>query len=120
MKKIFILSSVLVLLFFSYSCTKEQGAIRDTSCDGVVVKYSTDIEPLIKNSGCSSSSSCHFIGSPPGDFTSYEGIKEKVDNGTFRKRVIEGNPSFMPPAGPLPDSSIKLLDCWMKAGAPNN
>lgn len=120
MKKIYLVMSLVLLGVVFHSCTKDQGKIRDTSCDGVEVKYSTDIEPLIKNSGCSSSFSCHFVGSPPGDFTTYEGIKEKVDNGTLRKRVIDGDPSFMPPTGPLPDSLIKLLDCWMKAGAPNN
>lgn len=120
---IIFISTVILLL---HSCTKDQGrtpgtpGIPDTYCDSVVMSYSVNIGPLIQNSGCSGSSSCHFIGSPQGDFTAYEGLKEKVDNGSLRKRVFEGNPSFMPPAGILPDSSLKMLDCWIKSGAPNN
>lgn len=107
-----------------YSCTKDQGKIRDTSCDSLLIKYLTDIQPIIQSNGCAGSISCHFIGSKAGDFTDYAGISTKADaplgNGSLRKRIVNGYPPVMPPSGALPDSMIKKFDCWLKDGAPDN
>jgi hypothetical protein len=66
-------------------------------------------------------SGCHVSGGTgPTDFTAYAGIKTDADNGTLKKRMIDGNPSFMPTSGKLPDSTLNKVQCWLDNGAPNN
>lgn len=115
----------LVVILFIYSCTKDVGQnitlaptkqpVSANSCD--TVKFSAHILPII-NSNCLS---CHS-GSGPGNgnFTSYSGIKQKVDNGSFKARVVDLLPSPMPQGGALPTQQIAIIKCWLDNGAPNN
>jgi len=110
---------LFILLIQIISCKKDKGKIPITSqsfCDSLQVKYSVHIQPVIQ-SQCAISG-CHTSGASMGDFTTYSGVKAKVDNGSFENRVL--TLSNMPPVGPLPDSTKKKIDCWLKAGAPNN
>jgi hypothetical protein len=119
------LLSALVLgsLFVAGSCTKDIGPdpalIPKTVniCDSV--KFSTTIKPII-DANCATSG-CHEPGgSGPGDFTSFADISLKVQNGSFKARVIDGVPGFMPATGRLPQADIDKITCWLNAGAPNN
>lgn len=85
-------------------------------CDSI--KFSADVNPII-TANCNTPG-CHDTGSGNGDFTTYTGIKAKVDNGTFKARVMDGNPTFMPASGALPADQIAKLKCWLDKGAPNN
>jgi hypothetical protein len=87
-----------------------------TDCDKIT--YSKDIEPIITNS-CALTG-CHIPNGTGSDFTTFDGVKEAADNGSLKKRMIDGNPSFMPPAGKLPQSDLDKVICWLNAGAPNN
>lgn len=105
------------------ACTKDIGINPDlqpkslTECDSVT--FSDSIQPIIL-ANCATSG-CHDIGSLNGDFTTYAGVKVKVDNGSFQTRVIDGGgPTPMPPTGLLPGPEINKLKCWLAAGAPNN
>ncbi len=118
---------LLILVLCIFSCTKDKGKVSAKSksmCDGLNVKFSTDINPIIQ-SKCAIPG-CHGSGSSYGDFETnpHMGVSVKADaplgNGSFRKRVIEGDPSFMPTSGPLSDLELEKIDCWLKAGAPNN
>lgn len=110
-----------LLLFISFaiiiiSCNKDVLPIKVTPvtlCDTVNSDYTTDISPLINNS-CNLSG-CHGMGSSNGDFTTYNGVKAKVNSGAFENRVI--TIKDMPPGG-LPDSSFYKLKCWIERGAP--
>lgn len=108
-------------LFILASCTKDVGpdpALQaPDSCDSV--KFSTMIKPIIEAS-CSTSG-CHD-GSPsvPGNFTGFTDISLSVQNGSFKKRVVDGSPNFMPSSGRLPQADIDKITCWLNAGAPNN
>lgn len=114
---------IFILFAFSLcACTKEIGKNLDlipsspvSSCD--TVKFAAHILPII-NSNCLS---CHS-GSGPGNgnFTSYSGIKQKVDNGSFKARVVDLLPTPMPQGGALPAQQIALIKCWLDNGAPNN
>jgi len=84
------------------------------SCTGVT--FSQDIRPII-NSRCATYG-CHVAGFPQGDFTFYSVIKAKVDNGSFRLRVIETN--SMPPLNPLSENDRGKIHCWLEGGALNN
>lgn len=110
-------------LFFVSSCSKDVGAdpaLQPTTsnvCDSV--KFSSTIKPII-DASCATPG-CHVPGgSGPGDFTNFTDITLKVQNGSFKTRVIDGTPSFMPSTGRLPDAQIDQIKCWLAAGAPNN
>jgi len=102
-------------ILFHFSCSKDVGRVKSSLCDSLDVKYSVDIAPIMIN--CSTPG-CHDGTSAPGNFTTYAGVKAKVDEGKMKSRVLIIKD--MPPAGPLPDSLLQKLDCWIKNGAPNN
>lgn len=88
------------------------------SCENLDVHYARDVQPII--AGSCSVTGCHNAGSLTGDFTTYAGLKTKVDNGSFRLRVLDLK--IMPPVSqpPLTEKQLKQLLCWIEAGAPEN
>lgn len=113
MKKYFIL---LVSTALISSCEYKKGqapkpieVVVAGACDSV--KYSVDIQPIL-NTYCTG---CHSA-SP--DFTNYVGTKLKVDDGTFKNRVI--TLKDMPLDGPLSQANLDKIQCWLDKGAPNN
>ncbi|HEX8515373.1 MAG TPA: hypothetical protein VF868_04180 [Bacteroidia bacterium] len=117
MKKTLILLSAFGLIA---SCTFDKGEIpvkeAAGECDSTV-SYSTQIAPLM-TTYCNG---CHISGgSGNGDFTTYAGLKQKVDNGSAHNRVVVVKD--MPvPGSPTPSAEErKLIDCWIKQGAPDN
>ena len=95
-----------------------QGAPNNTcdTCDSTDFTYSGKVS-LIIEANCATSISCHGAGSV-NDYTTYEGLKDKVDNGTFELRVLRN--LNMPPAAPLPECDRIILQKWLDSGAPNN
>lgn len=123
MTKKFFFSVYLCAFFLVYfSCTKEKGklpsapGVTQSLCDSLNVKFSTDINPLIQSNcaipGCHDASSAGGFDFTPG--------YSAMDTARIRARVLDGNPSFMPPGNPLPTSERQKIECWLKAGAPNN
>ncbi len=111
--------AVILSLLFLASCynDNEEELYGLIDCNPLDVSYSKDIEPLI-NSSCAISG-CHVQGgSGTGIFANYENVKAKVDDGSFRQRVIVQKD--MPPSSPLSDCQIKYIESWLNAGAPNN
>jgi len=85
-----------------------------------VVSFSQRVKPILSQN-CNSSG-CHGAGAGAGrgNFTDYQGVKRKVDNGSFERRVlVQQN---MPPNSRAPLSQAELNDIrsWINAGAPNN
>jgi len=112
-----VLSMLGIALVF-FACRRDIGldpALQPgANCDSVT--YATHIQPIIMNQ-CATAG-CHDAGSPNGDYTTYAGVKQKVDNHTFRDRVVtQGD---MPPTAPLPPHQVELIKCWLGKGAPNN
>ena len=114
---------LLLLIGISYSsCVKEVGRVVPSDaniCDSLDIKYSTDIQALVQNN-CALSG-CHngAAGAPyPNDLTDFATLKTVADNGRITVRVI--NEKTMPTTGPLPDSLIQKLRCWIEGGALNN
>jgi hypothetical protein len=63
-------------------------------------------------------SGCHVSGFQPGDFTQYETLKKKADDGKIQLMVFSlGN---MPPENKLSSSEKSMLQCWLNAGAEKN
>ncbi|MDN5201378.1 hypothetical protein QQ008_08395 [Fulvivirgaceae bacterium BMA10] len=97
----------------------EQGGLNNfcNACDENNFTFSGAVNAIIEKN-CGNTVSCHGSGSTNGDYTSYAGIKSKVDNGSFEQRVLTiGN---MPPALPLQDCEMTILRKWLDDGALNN
>jgi uncharacterized membrane protein len=116
MKKIILLFSVGVVSV--YSCTYKKGDVVPSveKCDSV--SYVSEIRS-ITTTYCQPihGSGCHEAGSAVGDYSTYSGLKAKVDNGSLYNRVVDSR--TMPPAG-LTDDNVKKINCWLKQGALNN
>jgi hypothetical protein len=113
MKKIFFL--LLVGLGIIAACKKKDD-LNNLDCSKISSGYASNIKPIIE--GNCLSSGCHNSGSKNGDFTTYEAIKIKVDNGSFNSRVIQEKD--MPLSGSLSIDQLKKIKCWLNSGAPNN
>lgn len=81
-------------------------------------KFAADVLPIMQTQ-CALGG-CHDAASGRTDLSGYAGAKSIVDNGNMKNRVMNGNPSFMPASGKLPDASINAIQCWMDNGALNN
>ena len=116
------MKKTLVLILFGlslYSCynDNEEELYGPVSCDVSAVSYTNDVLPII-NASCATSG-CHVSGGTgPGDFSNYNDLKGKVDNGSFENRVlVQKN---MPPSTPLSDCELAILQAWLDNGAPND
>ncbi len=108
------------------SCDKKVGKVPEkkvvvvtpSTCDSST--FSQKISPIISNS-CTTSG-CHDSGSGNGDFTSYSGLKVKVDNGSLKTRVFDTPDNPMPPTGNgvLSNQQLTYIKCWLDNGAKNN
>lgn len=110
---------VFALFLTTLSCynDKEDVIYGKATCDPINASFAEDISPIISNS-CSTVG-CHIQGgSGNGIFENYEGVKAKVDNGSFKKRVLEDKD--MPPSGSLSECQLEFISAWLEAGALNN
>lgn len=112
--------SVFFAAILICSCTKDKGSLPGgiilSGCDSLNVTYSAVIKPII-NTKCAIAG-CHVSTFASANYTSYAGVKEKVDNGSFNNRVfVKGD---MPLSGSLSDDERKKIKCWLEAGAPDN
>ena len=116
-RRFFIFSSALTLIFCSvlivHSCKKDT---LTPVCDGSNLTYNSGINTII-NTSCLGSS-CHTTSNSRGDFTTYAGLKPKLDNGTFKKRVLEKQ--SMPKGSTLTQDEINKIQCWADNNYPEN
>ncbi len=106
----------VIAVVFCLSCTKDIGYIP--FCDKTPSNYNTVLKPVILQK-CSQGY-CHHDGAFMGDFTTYAGLKEKIDKGTFKLQVFDNK--VMPPSfsEQLTDDELKKIKCWLDDGAPEN
>lgn len=83
-------------------------------CATVPARFAADVLPLIQEK-CATV--CHnaFTTNAGGPFTNYAQIKAKAD---LIKFMVETRQ--MPQTGSLTDAQIKVISCWVNAGAENN
>lgn len=122
------------LLLFFFSCADrnmKDYAPKVIPEEGKEVSFTKDINPIIQNKCVD----CHKSGSnnpnSPMDyfFTTYEGVKIKVDEryeGSSRSKLLDriksSDPSFRMPylLDPLTEEQIATIESWVKQGAKNN
>lgn len=94
---------LLTILF----CCEEK---IDPFCDGSRPAYASDIKPIIDRH-CTS---CHGSGSR--NFKTYDGLKRYLDNGKFRRLVLEKQ--TMPKGKNLSQEELNKVQCWADSGFP--
>ena len=112
---------LLMIAVGSSSCyfDKEETLYPSISnCDSTQFTYNATIAPMLQTR-CGNAA-CHGAGSPFGDFSTYNGLMAKVNNGSFKSRVIDQK--NMPPMGSptLSACDYSKISKWLNAGAPNN
>jgi hypothetical protein len=100
--------------FFSSCLFEKSDAPSIDPCSSIT--YSKNVVPII-NTHCAINA-CHVAGFAQGDFTSYDILFSKVENGSFQLRVFELR--IMPPNDSLNDEELATLQCWINNGALND
>ena len=96
-------------------------------CDVIVATYNTNVKEIIDLT-CAYSG-CHIEGgSVPGNYSTYEGLTNVIQDGKFVSRVIDSqsNPSIgMPPnkeiypasqQDDLSPDQMEIIQCWIDSG----
>lgn len=123
---------VIAFMIFNNACRHDknefiQPAIPDTLQIDSSVSYLNDIKPLLITYCLGDGvQKCHVTNTNQGangDFSTYVGLKDKVDNGSLEQRAIISKD--MPPpstTGPatLAAADLHILKSWIAIGAPNN
>lgn len=114
-------AAFLLLLSLSTGCyyDNEQDlyGIDPNACDTSVVKYSTFIQPLLKDKCLS----CHAPGGvqESSPLHTYEFVKLYAQSGLLVGRTNDTN-SPMPQSGLLPTCDRDKIRAWVNRGAPND
>jgi hypothetical protein len=123
-----------LLLLLGWSCTfhNVDDDVKPVQivdpCDTMAVSFADTIFPIFtKYCSNNANGDCHWTGAPTSkpDYTTYAGIKLKVDQGRIQARLFDHNPSAMPPSYSLGPKEVSacdqtLITRWIGAGAPNN
>lgn len=83
-------------------------------CDTLNISYQNTVKKIIDDNCVA----CHNQNAAYGDFTTYNGLKPKLESGFFRSRVLRDKD--MPPSGPLPQNILDDLSCWLDNNYPEN
>jgi uncharacterized membrane protein len=108
------LNCILIISLFLFSCSKSEEPVSNTCAS--TVTYTSGVGAIISKS-CAIAG-CHVTGGAGnGVLTTLAGVKTKVDNGSFKTRVLDKKD--MPPAGStqLSTAELELLQCWLTNGA---
>jgi hypothetical protein len=111
-KVLFFFSLTFFVCFWFVSCLKDK-ASSEYVCDFHEVNFSENILPIM-TANCTGSG-CHDGSSYLGNFSKYEDIKIRADNGNLYLMVIEKR--SMPPDKSLAETDIDLIRCWIEKGA---
>ncbi len=85
------------------------------NCDISNLSYDLVIKPII-DSNCAISG-CHVSGTGRKDLSSYQGVKDVVDDGRLNQHVVVSKD--MPPSGPLSTCNIAKIEAWIQDGGPS-
>lgn len=114
MTKTSLLTAAIIISLSSCYYDVESELYQNQVCNTpATIDYATDVAPVI--AAACGTPSCHATGGTgTGNFETYEGVKAKVDDGSFEDRTfVQKN---MPPT-PLNTCDLELLQAWVAAGA---
>ncbi len=133
MKKTLLFFALVFILGFltttSQSCSKKLPAdTLPAACDTLTISYNSGIADII-NRSCAYSG-CHINGDVPGDFSTYQGMKSRLENGAIFDRVITQKdnserrmpPTYAPAGYPteLTPGELDMIHCWIADNYPEN
>jgi hypothetical protein len=105
------------LLVFSSCYYDVEETLYPGFCNTQQVTYEGVIKPLVELR-CNAPA-CHVPGGDgEGDFSTYAGLKAKVDDGSVEEQVIVLGE--MPPSGGLSSCEMDQLQIWINDGAPED
>lgn len=112
--------SLICILQMISSCTKDKPneVTGINPCD--TTYFALTIRPIITTKCMGNNAGCHIAGgSGSGDFSKYIQLKDKVDQGAFKDRVltIKDMPPSTTPLPVLSDAERTLLEDWADNGA---
>jgi hypothetical protein len=112
--------NIAIVLITGFSCLviscKETPPVEELVCESEeTISYQEKIIPVLEAS-CNIQG-CHSSGFGSGDFTHYNGVLDKVNDGSLFLRLENGS---MPPITPLSSEQLQLIVCWIANGSPNN
>lgn len=126
MKKIIVIA--VVVLSLSMACDNIVLPPAE-GCDISAASYETNVKPIIDLT-CAYSGCHNGGGNAPGNYTSYQGLKSIIEDGSFINRVIDlqDNPSRgMPPdmtvypesqQDDLSPDQMEIIQCWIDSNFP--
>jgi hypothetical protein len=82
------------------------------NCDVSNLSYDLVIKPII-DSNCAISG-CHVSGTGRKDLSTYQGVKDVVDDGRLNQNVVVEK--TMPPSGALSTCNIAKIEAWIQDG----
>lgn len=116
MKYFFIIAPSIAIITTAFISSCKKNKKLTPSCDGSNPKYNSEIKAIIDNN-CTGST-CHASGSPYGNFTTYQGLKPYLDNGLFKRDVLDQQ--IMPKNKNLSQSELNKIQCWVNNNYPEN
>ena len=115
--------SVIFVILLLQSCLSEKlpEPMVSELCDTIDASYVASLKDII-DKNCAYSG-CHIAGFPTGDFTSYEGLQSRINNGKVKARVQdlrEMPPNYAPVGKPkeLTAEELEIFNCWISSGYP--
>lgn len=115
-KFLFFAFAYCILLLNGCYYDNQEVLYPNSFCDTVNTTYANTIEPIIQ--GNCAVPGCHVTGGTgTGDFTQFNTVLEKVNNGSLLTLIKAGT---MPPSAPLRSCQIAQIEKWIANGAQNN
>ncbi|SKC04607.1 hypothetical protein [Chryseobacterium balustinum] len=113
MNKIIYIAGLFIFVTSCESRTYEE--ISDNTPITTVVKYESDLKPIIENNCINCHSSTSFK-----PFVNYNQVKDNIDNIINRIQRPSGDPLRMPQGGSLSSNQINLFVKWKADGLIEN
>ena len=112
-KYFFLLACSCALLTSCYYDVEAE--LYNNTCDvPAAPTYTADVQSIVTNK-CATSG-CHVTGGTgTGNFETFAGVLDKVQNGTFEQEVVVD--LTMPPSGGMSQCEIDIISAWIANGA---
>lgn len=110
--------SIVVIAFLLNACyydNAEELYPGSLNCDISNLSYDLVIKPII-DTNCAISG-CHVSGTGRKDLSTYQGLKDVIDDGRLNQFVVIDK--SMPPSGPMSTCNIAKIEAWIQDGGPS-
>lgn len=111
---------LIVVSLFQTACTSDKLPEPDPNACDDQLSYTNGIKTIV-DTYCAYSG-CHVTGFLAGDFSSYQGMLSRLENGGIRERAIITMDMPEPGSNPenLTQEDFDDFKCWLDNGFPEN